>query len=181
MNAKLRLFFKSRYYRKMHLLTLKTSIIDWIKFPFLWIKSVYETIKICINNPNRWERYLKFKEIEHNNKLEEERLETAKLRVNFIGEITRLSICVLTYCSYNDASNVPESKYKATQDEFNATRENVKNQIIELERRNIVIPSELKTIIESTNLDSFKTLDDCQEFYQKLKSLFDEMINVTKA
>lgn len=78
-----------------------------------------------------------------------------------------------------NANDVTKDDYKALQDEFNVTKENIKNQIRELEKRNIVIPSEFKTMVESTNVDSFTDLNECQEFYQKLKSLLDEKINVT--
>ena len=174
MNSELRLFFKSRYYRKARLLTLKPIIIGWIKYPFLCIKAVSKVIKIIIDNPNRWDRYLKFKEIEHNNKIEEERQENTILRIKFIGEIFRLSTCTFAHCS-DDTTNTAEEDNKTVQDEFNEIRENIKNQIREFEKRDIVVPNKLKTIIEETNLDNFTDLDDCQEFHQKLKSILHEM------
>ena len=163
----------------MCLLTVKACIIHWINIPFLCIKEVYKVIKIYFDNPNSWDRYLKFKEIEHNNKIKQERQETAILYINFIGEVFKFARCPLIYCSYSDASDVTEDEYKTLQDEFNVAKENIKNQITELEKGNTVISSEFKTIVESTNVDSFTDLNECQEFYQKLKSLLDEIINVT--
>ena len=160
-------------------LTVKTSIIHWIKTPFLYIKAVYKVIKIYIDNPNSWDRYLKLKEIEHNNKIKQERQETAILHINFIGEVFKFARCPLIYCSYSDANDITEDDYKTLQDEFNVTKENIKNQIRELEKRNVVISSEFKTIVESTDINSFTDLNEFQEFYQRLKSLLDEIINVT--
>ena len=111
--------------------------------------------------------------------MKQESQETAILHINFIGEVFKFARCPLIYCSYNDANDVTEDDYKTLQDEFNVTKENIKNQIRELEKRNVVISSEFKTIVESTNVDSFTDLNECQEFYQKLKFLLDEIINVT--
>lgn len=179
MIAKLHLFFKSRYYRRMCLLSIGTSIIHWIKTPFLCIKAVYNVIRIYIENPNSWDRYLKFKEIEHNNKIEQEREQTAILHMNLIGEIFNFSICALEHCSYSEANDVTEADYKTVQDEFNETKQNIKNLIQKLEKRNVAIPSELKATVESADISSFTNLNECQEFHQRLNSLLDEIINVT--
>lgn len=176
MIAKLQLFFTSRNYRKMCLLSIKTSILQLVKAPFLFIKAVYTVIKIYIDNPNSWDKYLSLKELENNNKIEQERLETEKLRFKFIGEVFNFVTYPLIYCIYNDANDVTDDDYKTLKNKFNVAKKNIINQVIELEKRDFVIPSEFKSIIESTNVDNFADIYEYEKFLKNFESLIDKIV-----
>ncbi len=177
-SVKLYLFFKSRDYRKMYLSYIRTSIINWFKEPFIYVKTVYDMIKLHIDYPNSWDRYVKLKEIEHNTEIEQRRQAKALAYTHFIGAIFRFDICLLSYCSYSSSNDVTKANYETLYAQFDKTREEFKTYVKELEEMDVVIPYELKTIVETTNIDRFTDLNEYKKFSANLNTICDT-INVT--
>ncbi len=177
-SVRLHLFFKSRDYRKVFLLYVIKSIISWVKKPFIYIKAVYDTIKLHIDFPNSWDRYVKLKEIEHSTELEQRKQAKAIAYTHFIGAIFRFDICLLSYCSYSSRNDVTKDNYETLYAQFDETREELKTYVKELEEMDVVIPYELKTIVEATNVDRFTDFDEYKNFSANLNTICDT-INVT--
>lgn len=168
---KLHLFFKSRDYRKMCLF----RIIDWIKTPFIYIKAVCKAIKLNIDYPNNWDKYVKIKDIEHHTELGQKEKAKAIAYCNFIGAISRFDICI-----FSCGDEITRADQTNLQEEFDETKQEIQNCVKELEEMDVVIPDELKTIVESTNWDSdsFTNLEECKKFSDNLHVICDK-INLT--
>lgn len=166
------LFFKSHNYREMFFLHVKLSIKNWIMKPFMYIKAIYEAIKLNRDYPSRWDRYVKLKEIEHNTKLKQKNQAKATAYTKFIGAISRFDICLLSYSSCSSKSDVTKDDYKV---QFDAAKKEVEACIEELENLDVVIPDELKTIVMTTNVDSYTDLDEHNDFHTNLHTICDKI------
>ena len=167
---KLLLFFKSRNYREMFFLHVKLSIKNWIMKPFMYIKAIYETIKLNRDYPSSWDRYVKLKEIEHNTELKQKNQAKATAYTKFVGAISRFDICILSYSS--SGNNAEKDDYEI---QFDAAKKDVEACIKELEKLDVVIPDELKTIIMTTNVDSHTDLDEYNDFHTNLHTICDKI------
>lgn len=169
---KLLLFLKSRNYREMFFLHVKLSIKNRITKPFMYIKAIYETIKLNHDYPSSWDRYVKLKEIEHNAELKQKNQAKATAYTKFVGAISRFDICILSYSSCSSRNNVLKDDYEV---QFDAYKKEVEACIEELKKLDVVIPDELKTFITSTNVDSFTDLDEYNEFHINLYTICDKI------
>ena len=176
--TKLRLLFKSRDFRKMFFRYIKTTIEYCVKKPFRYIKAIYDAIKIHIDYPNRWDRYVKIKEIENKNEKEKSKQAKAIAYTNFIGAIFRYDISLLAYCNYINKDDVTDENYESLYVEFNQIKDDLKKYVSELEKMGVVIPNELKDIIEDTTIDKFDDFDEYKIFSDKIHAISDT-INVT--
>lgn len=176
--TKLRLFFKSREYRKMFFRYIKATIEYCVKEPFIYVKAIYDTIRLHIDYPNGWDRYVKIREIENKTEKEKEKQAKTIAYTNFIGAIFRFDISLLAYCSYINRDDVTDENYETLYAEFNQIKDDLKKYVSELEKMGVVIPNELKAIIEDTTVDKFEDLDEYKIFSDKIHAISDT-INVT--
>ena len=176
--TKLRLFFKSREFRKMSFRYIKATIEYCVKKPFVYIKAFYDTIKLFIDYPNSWDRYVKIEEIESENEKQKLEQDKAIAYNNLIGTIFMFDISLLAYCSYTNRDDVTGEDYEKLHSEFNQIKDNFKKYVSELEKMGVVIPNELKAIIEDTTIDKFNDFDEYKIFSDKIHAISDT-INVT--
>lgn len=171
--AKFKLFFNSRDYRKMCLLYVKLYFIKFIMKPFIFIKAVFETFKFNHDYPNSWDRYVNLKEIEHNTEVKQKNKAKATSYTKLIGAISRFDICILSYSSCSNRSDITKEDYEV---QYDAAKKEIQACIEELEKLDVVISDEFKSIVMSTNVDSFTNLDEYIEFHTNLHIVCDKII-----
>lgn len=176
--TKLRLFFLSRECRKMFFRYIKATIEYCVKKPFMYVKAIYDTIRLYIDYPNRWDRYVKIKEIENKNEKEISNQAKAIAYTNFIGAIFSFKILLLAYCNYINRDDVTDENYETLYAKFNQIKDDLKKYVSELEKMGVVIPNELKAIIEDTTVDKFDNFDEYKIFSDKIHAISDT-INIT--
>lgn len=177
-SLRLQYFFKSRKYRNKYLLYVKACIIAWFKKPIIYIKAIHDAFKLNIDFPNRWDKYVKIKEIEHATELEQKRYSKHIAYNHFLETIVKFDICLLTYCSFTNRNDITQENYDKLSSDFCQIKKEFQKYVKELDEMAVVVPEELKTIVESTNVDKFTNFDEYKIFSDNLHAISDT-INVT--
>lgn len=167
---KLNKLVKVREYRSMYFQYVKAKIVNFIKKPIVCIKAIYNAIKFEKTSPSSWERYLKLKEIENEAKAIEEKSVTY---VQFVGTISMFNISLISYCSHLERNDLTHENFQKLHEEFDSFKEKATECLSKLEEMDVPIPNELKELINATNFDSFKDLEEVKIFTDKIYSFCD--------
>lgn len=146
------LFFKNWFYRKLWLLNLKTKIMKPIRF----IKTICKAIKLYRDYPDRWERYVKFKEEE----VAVAEQEMVIARSKFIGAAFRINLCQLIAINSEYTKEQKEKNFA----EFQQSRKELQETIEDLEEYGIFVPEDLKSYLLETTIDTFKSVEEWEMF-----------------
>lgn len=150
------LFFTNRFYRKNCILSLKANLMKPIGF----IQDVWKKIKLYLDYPDKWDRYVKLKEEENKAAEKDKRQAIVIARSNFRGAAFQIMICQL----YAISTEKTEEQNKKIFAEFQQGRKDFQEAIEQLERNEIFVPKELKDDFLETPIDRFKSIEEWEMF-----------------
>lgn len=118
---------------------------------------------------------MKFKEIENEGKIKEEKVRKGTLYAKFVGATTRFTILLITHCSYIKDDSITEQAYQKLVEDFIESQEDYRKSSGELRRFGVAIPEELDRLIFETTVDRFNDYEKCQEFIDEVNHLRDSV------
>lgn len=174
---KLRLFLKSRDYRYMFLMSIKSKVLYVISLPYIYVKAIYETEKLYRDYPDPWERHVKIMECKRETERIEQETEKLKTTSRLLGDCTCFLIFLLNYCSYHHQDNIPKEQYEELSQKFTQVKAEIEANISQLEQLGGSVPQELKEVIKDTEINRFTDYDEFQKFSDKVNELMDLILN----
>ena len=168
---RIKMFFKSAVYRKCILGEIKNFAIYYITFPFAIARDIYDTLKIYMEYPNKWERYEEIKKINKKNQKEIRKKEALEAYSSLENAIFCLNLGWISYCSFKQRQDITQEDYQKLFDEFEKAKKNFAVYVSRLVWRGVSIPNELVTLVEETKIDSFSNMEDYEKFSKKLDKL----------
>lgn len=171
----LKMLLKSREARSFFWEYAKLTIMHFFSKPILYVKAFFFVCRIYKNYPDRWERYVKFKEIENEGKIKEEKVRKGTLYAKFVGATTRFTILLITHCSYIKDDSITEQAYQKLVEDFIESQEDYRKSSVELRRFGVAIPEKLDRLIFETTVNRFNDYEKCQEFIDEVNHLRDSV------
>lgn len=175
---RLKRFLKSRKFRRMYLKNVKETIKNCVKTPFMYFKAVYDTIKLYIDYPDKWDRYVEFREMENKVEIKKAKETKAIAYIKLTGAFYMFDVALLSYCSYLNRDDLTKEDYEILFSDFKQFKEEFKKYASELEEMGVVIPKELKSIVEETKIDRFNNFTEYKQFSNQIEDIFNK-IDVT--
>ena len=161
-----KLFFTNRFYRKNCILSLKANLMKPIGF----IQDVWKKIKLYLDYPDKWDRYVKLKEEENKAAEKDKRQAICIARSNFIGAAFRIMICQL----YAISIEKTEEQNKKNFTEFQQGRKDFQEAIEQLERYEIFVSKELKDDFLETPINRFTSIEEWEIFSESFEQKIED-------
>ena len=163
---RLKLFFKSKSYRKMWGKRLKRKIMSPMNFIQAIWKTLCETVKSHKENPSGWERYVRSKESENKIKEAKKREDIVISIGNLLGASTRLELFLFKYCYYS--KEMPQQNLEEINEAVLQVKQEIKDEMDKLERNEVTVPDKLKAELCKISLDQFGEMEECEEYFEKV-------------
>lgn len=132
--------------------------------PLIPIQAKWNAFKLYRDYPDRWDRYVRLKEIESETREMAKKQDIAIARSNFLGAFFRIDICWMLAIK----TERPKEEHDKNAAEFQQARGDLIVAIKELERNGISISEELKSCLLKTPIDKFRTLEEWDVFTKGL-------------
>ena len=161
------LIFTNAVYRKIWFGNLKGKVKMILTKPLIPIQAVWDTFKLYRDYPDKWDRYVRLKEIENENLEMAKKENIAIARSNFAFAVFRLNICWMV------AVHIRPDEEQKNVAEFQQARKELDESIKELERNGIHIPEELKSELLETPIDQFNNLEELDVFTERIYGKMD--------
>lgn len=154
---------------RMKMRYLGYKILSYIRKPFNYLEAIVYIWKIYRYSPNRWERYLKLKEIEKEAQEREKIMTEYTKKAAYIGTIARFATMIVFYASYleNPDETTPK-KINEMQNSIYVTREEFRIICNELEKLGVDVPEEAKELVFNTKIDEIKDIEQAEKFNSHL-------------
>lgn len=157
----LKLFFTSKDFRKLVLLTIKNRFIEIVSYPFIWIKALWKTIELYRTTPNSWDRYVKLKEEEAEVQDLEKKEKFMEAQMGAAGKATLMTI-IMFACLYSE--DVVDYNREEQESEFEQYKEETLGFLDEMKSFGVDIPKDVIALINDSSIDMYDKPDDISNF-----------------
>lgn len=169
------LFFRSSAYRKSVRINFKNAIM----FPYHVVNALYNILKeeFVLNRdyPNRWDRYVKRKQIQAEKEAaieaNDKRILRYSTKIEGMGFITFMNIEMLIFLDQK-MKEAAKEKIEKIVVEFLQYQEEVLDILSQLEEQGVKIPEGLEKKIKDINLESFASFEEIEELGDDISEQF---------
>lgn len=160
MLTKVKMFFESKGYRHLIYTRVYLSVVLLLSIPYIWIKTLIETIQLYREYPDPWDR-----QVEISRRQEDQLKKELESDLNFLKSfaifiINLMAMAMDSYLSSEDIKNYSEEDLQQSFKSFKSRM----LKCVDTMNRITIIPSELVEKIQNIELDTFKTKEEISDF-----------------